>query len=34
MGADEVFGSREVPGIVAIDGALWHEAHYGPEEFK
>jgi hypothetical protein len=27
-------GSREVLGIVAIDAALWREAHYGPEEFK
>jgi hypothetical protein len=34
MGTDEVLGSREMLGIVAIDGALWREAHYGPEEFK
>jgi hypothetical protein len=34
MGRDEILGSREVLGIVAIDGALWREAHYVPEEFK
>jgi hypothetical protein len=34
MGTDEVLGSRKVFGVVAIDRALWSEAHYGPEEFK
>ena len=34
MGPDEVLGSREVLGVVAIDGALWREARHGPEEFK
>jgi hypothetical protein len=34
MGRDEVLGSCEVLGIMAIDGALLREAHYGPEEFK
>jgi hypothetical protein len=34
MGPDEVLGSRKVFGVVAIDGALWREVHYGPEEFK
>jgi hypothetical protein len=34
MGPDEVLGSREVLGIVAIDGARWREAYYGPKEFK
>jgi hypothetical protein len=34
MGPDEVVGGREMLGIVAVDGALWREAHDGPEEFK
>ena len=34
MRPDEVLGSREVLGVVAIDGALLREAHYGPEEFE
>jgi hypothetical protein len=34
MGPDEVLGSREVLRVVAIDGALLREAHYGPEEYK
>jgi hypothetical protein len=34
MGSDEVVGSPKVFGVVAIDGALWREAHYGPEKFK
>ena len=34
MGLDEVLGSREVLGVVPIDGALLRQAHYGPEDFK
>jgi hypothetical protein len=34
MGPDEVLGGREVLGVMAIDGALLREAHYGPEDFK
>jgi hypothetical protein len=34
MGADEVLGSREVLGVVAIDGALLRNVRYGPDHFK
>jgi hypothetical protein len=34
MGPDEVLGSREVLGVVAIDGVLLLEARSGPDNFK